>query len=645
MSDDLLAAFVEEARELLDQAADDLLALERGPDDTAALEGLFRATHTLKGSGGLIGFTALEQAFHAAEDRLSEVRQGARQIDPGLVGALAAAVEQAELWVEAIAASGELPGDAAVESSALVARLGAMDAAAAAPDRAPTADWAEALRREAPGVAGPLIAFRYTPNAGVYFSGDDPVAVVATVPGLVHLRLDSRTPPEPDPAYDPFTCNLVLSGLSAAPLTALQAAFRFVADQVAFAEPAERVSQGEPPLAARSGTEPQARSLRVDAARVDALAASADDLVVAKNALTQLLAQAAATSPPGLARSLAAAQADLDRRIARLHETIGRMRLVPLAPLFRRFPPIVRQLAASLGKSVDLVLSGEGAEVDKAIADGLHEPLLHLIRNAIDHGIEPTAERRAAGKPVPALLRLSAMPAGDQIVIELADDGRGLDIARVRSTAVRRGLASAEALAAMSDDLAADLIFRPGFSTAASVTELSGRGVGLDAVRARTAALGGEVSVHTIRERGTRFVLRLPVRVRLARLMMVEAAGETFGVPLESVVEATQVAPGSLTPVRAGRALVWRDRPVPLLSLAGLLAMPGPDPAERDLKVMIIRSGDELAAVSVDAFGDRIEAPLRPLAGVLARVPGVLGSSLLGDGRVLMVLDIPELIG
>jgi two-component system chemotaxis sensor kinase CheA len=642
MSDDLLPAFVEEARELIEQASQDLLALEAAPADSAALEGLFRGVHTLKGSAGLIGFEAMGRAFHAAEDRLSEVRRGDRAVDAGLVEALLAAVQQAERWVEAIATQGVLPVDAAADADALSSRLEGVSASAAPEPKVSgaVAAWAQAMRAEAPAGEGPLVAFRYTPAADAFFSGDDPIAIVGGVPELAVLRVAARTPFEDLAAYDPFACNLVLTGASRASLAAVRAAFRFLPDQVELAE----LPVVEAP-APRIPVEGQARSIRVDAARVDALAAAVDDLVVAKNALAHLVAQTAGATPSALGRSLMAAHADLDRRVARLHESIGRMRLVPLAPLFRRFPPIVRQVAGGLGKQVDLVLGGDAVEVDKTIVDGLYEPLLHLLRNAVDHGVEPVAARRAAGKPVPAVVRLSAVPAGDEVLIELADDGRGLDMARVRRAAAEKGLASVEALDAMSDEAAADLIFHPGFSTAAEVTELSGRGVGLDAVRSRVATLGGRVEVHSARDAGTRFVIRLPVRVRLARLMMVETAGETFGVPLESVVEATRVAPERLTPVRAGRALVWRDRAVPLVSLAGLLEMPEPAADPSELKVMIVRTGDELAAVSVDAFGDRIEAPLRPLAGVLARVPGLLGSSLLGDGRVLMVLDVPELIG
>ncbi|WP_374471169.1 chemotaxis protein CheA [Phenylobacterium sp.] len=643
MSDELLDIFVTEGRELLDQAGQDLLALERAPDDLGALESLFRAAHTLKGSAGLVGFGPMGELFHAAEDRLSEVRRGDLRLGPGLAQALLAAVWQAERWLQETAQTGRLP--AGTEAGPLTAALAATDDATAGPApaaAAPARDagWAQALLTPAPEAPGPYVAFRYTPRADSYFAGEDPVATAAATPELLRLALAPRAPFGDLAAYDPFACNLVLTGLSAAPLAAVREAFRFAPDEVELAEVAAP-AEAEPTAAPAQAV----RTMRVESGRIDALAAAVDELVVAKNALAHLTGRAAAAADPGLGRALAAAQADLDRRIGRLHDSVTRLRLTPLAPLFRRFPALVRQTADGLGKQARLVLSGEDVEVDKSVADGLFEPLLHLVRNALDHGVEPPERRRAAGKPAAATLRIAARPMGDEVVIEVSDDGRGIDLQRVRRVAAERGVMDEAALAALSDDAAAELIFAPGFSTAQAVTDLSGRGVGLDAVRAAVAALGGRTEIATAAGAGTRIALVLPLRVRLARLMVVEAGGESFGVPLESVVETAQVAASRLTPVRAGRALVWRDRPVPLLDLSDLLRLPGLAPRGDELKLMIVQAGDDVAAVSVDAFGARLEAPLRPMAGLLSRVPGLAGTTLMGDGRVLMVLDMPELIG
>ena len=386
------------------------------------------------------------------------------------------------------------------------------------------------------------------------------------------------------------------------------------------------------------------RTLRIEGARLDDLAAATDDLAVVKNRLVHLMSEAAREAPPELARELAWAQAELDRRVQRLYGAVTRLRVTPLTAAFRRFPRLVRETSAALGKSVELRLSGGETEADKSVVDALFEPLLHLVRTALDHGIEPPQERRARGKPERARLAISARAEGGLVMVEVEDDGRGVDPARIRAAAVTRGVLDEDAAAALSDEAALGLIFVPGFSTAREAGDLSGRGVGLDAVRSAIAALGGRVEVDSEAGLRTRLTLIAPLHVRLASLITIRAGDETFGVPLDSVVETVRVPREAVTPVRAGRAFVWRDQAVPLIALSDLLRLPPPAPAEA-FNVLIVRAGGELAAVAVDSFGERIESPLRPMSGLLAGAPGLAGATLLGDGRVLMVLDIPELIG
>ena len=645
MSEELLDLFVTETGELLEQAGQDLLALERAPEDAGALESLFRAIHTLKGSAGLIGFAAMGDLFHLAEDRLAAVRAGSSRFDAGLAEALGAALGAAERWRDAIGRAGRLPEGATAQAAPVAALLSeAAEAApisAAAPAQA-APDWARAVHDQAAAAAGPCVAIRYLPRPDSYFAGVDPIAVLAAAPGLRALDIRPREPFGDLADYDPFTCNLALTALSEAPIDAVRAAFRFVADEVELVEVAARREAdavAEPAFAAG------ARTVRVDSARLDGLAGAVEELVVTKNALGRLAAAADAVADPAFARALAAFQIELDRRSSRLHEAVTRLRLVPLAPLFRRFPRLVRETAAELGKTADLRLSGEDVEVDKTLVDALFEPLLHLVRNAIDHGVEAPEARAAAGKPRAATVRLAARTAGDMALIEVSDDGRGIDPERIRRAARARGLLDAEVLDGLADAQVVDLIFAPGFSTAGAVSELSGRGVGLDAVRAAVAALGGRIEVESRPGAGARFTLALPLRVRLAKLMVVETAGEVFGVPLEGLIETTRVDASRLTPVRAGRAFVWRDRPVPVLELSDLLRLPGPVAPRPELQLLIVQAGEEPAAVAVDRFAERIEAPLKPMTRLLAGVPGIAGSTLLGDGRVLMVLDLERLIG
>jgi two-component system chemotaxis sensor kinase CheA len=633
VSDELAEVFVAEGRELLDQAGEALAALRRAPGDGPALERLFRAFHTLKGSAALMGFGAMAQVFHAAEDRLSAVRAGQGALDASLADALVALADQTEAWLDETAATGAAPASGA--AGALLAQLGSAPTPELASPSAGPPDFAHALTA-APGLApGRYVAVRYVPGPDAYFRGEDPLGMVAALPGLAGLEMALRTPAGDLEGYDPFACNLVLSALSTAPEGQVRAAFRLVPDEVTLAAVE---------VAAAAEAAPPQRTLRVDATRIDELGAAADELAVIKNRLAHLAAQAAARLPPALARDLARAQGELDREVLRLHGAVTRLRVTPLGPLFRRFPRLVRETAAALGKEVELTLAGGDVELDKTIVDGLFEPLLHLMRNALDHGIEPPDARRAAGKPLPARLRLSASTSGEHALIELSDDGRGIELARVRAAASERGLVDPEALAAMSEAAVAELIFAPGFSTAREVGALSGRGVGLDAVRAAVAALGGRVSVRSEARAGTTVTIAAPLNVRLARIMTVRAGEEIYGVPLEAVVETVRVPTDSLTPVRAGRAFVWREQAVPLVELADLLRLPPPGPRE-ETRVLIVKAGDELAAVAVDAFGERLEAPLRPMRGLLAGAPGMAGATLLGDGRVLMVLDLPELIG
>ena len=531
MSDELIDVFVAECRELVEQAGAALETLSDGGADPGALDSLFRAIHTLKGSAGLMAFGPMSDLFHAGEDRLSEIRAGDGQVNPALAEALFAILDQTEAWLDQTAAGARVPEDAAVDD--LMGQL-----------------------------------------AGA-------------------------------------------SGATARPATD--------------ASPSRRDRTA-------------ARTLRIETRRVDDLAGAADELVVLKNRLSQLTLAASDELEPGLRRALAKAQAELDQQVLHVHGAAMRLRMASLAPVFRPLPRLVRETAASLGKQVTLQLAGGGVEVDKTVVDGLYEPLLHLVRNALDHGVEAPAERRAAGKPELAHLVVTATTTRDQVVIEVADDGRGVDPAVVREAALARGAVDAAALGAMSDEAAAQLIFAPGFSTAREVGELSGRGVGLDAVRAAVAALGGRVSMSSTPGRGARFAISLPLNVRLASLMTVRAGPETFGLLLESVVEATRIAPDRLTPVRAGRAFVWRDQPVPLLNLSDLIRAPT-TPARDEINVVIVRTGDDVTGVAVDDFGDRLEAPVRPMTGLLAGAAGVAGATLASDGRVLVVLDLAELIG
>jgi two-component system chemotaxis sensor kinase CheA len=639
--DDLLAQFLIEARELIAQVGDDLITLRREAGNRAAIDGAFRAIHTLKGSVAIFDMAPAGRALHAAEDVLERARAGTHRLSATDLDALVAVVDQTDRWIDAMERDGTLGATADADAQALLVPLGATTAdEPVAPVQADAPVWRDALLdRHAAVVSaatGDLVAFRYAPDSDCFFRGDDPLALVAAIPDLIALDI---LPDAPWPALDlvdPYHCAVSIEGISAAPLPDVRGALRFVADQVAFAAvPSTDDIEHAGPSAA-------ATSLRVDVARIDALADGVGELIVANTALSHIAAQADRLDPQ-LATQIRDAHAAFDRAIGGMRRAVTAVRMVSLRPSLRRLPRMVREIADSLGKPVDFDIRGEGTEVDKSIADAVFEPLLHVVRNALDHGIEPVETRRTAGKPERGSLKLDVRRDGAQVLITLTDDGAGIDPARIRDVAVSRGLIDNVAADALDDAQALRLIFAPGFSTAAAVSAVSGRGVGMDAVQAVIDRLGGRVEIVSVLGQGTEIRLRLPLNAIVTSLLIVEVAGDRYAVPLDRIVETTSLSRDRMLPVGAGRACTWRDRTLPILDLTTLL---GGERAERDMtRMLVTEAASEPVGLLVDGFGQRIDAFVRPRAGLMAGMAGIAGTTLLADGGVLLVLDLAELIG
>ena len=385
-----------------------------------------------------------------------------------------------------------------------------------------------------------------------------------------------------------------------------------------------------------------ARTLRIDAARIDALVNLSGELTVAKNAIGHAVTLAQA-GDPALPAVLKQRHAVLDRLIAELQRSVLGLRVLPVRHVFQRFPRLVRELSASLGKHVALTIEGGETEADKVIVEMLFEPLLHVLRNALDHGIEDVSTRAAQRKPQVAKIILRASREGEHVVVEVSDDGQGIDLARVRQVAVERNLISAEVLAGMDDEQLTGVIFAPGFSTSSEVTGLSGRGVGLDAARAAVETLAGRVDIESRAGEGTTVRFTLPFSVMMTPIMSVRVGGQAFGIPLEAVVETIRIGVDRIAPVGAGQAIVLRNRTVPLVDLAEALGLHGDLREEAEATVVVAKVNEHHGALRVDRIGERMEVMLKPLDGVLAGLRGLAGSTILGDGSVLLVLDLREL--
>ena len=391
---------------------------------------------------------------------------------------------------------------------------------------------------------------------------------------------------------------------------------------------------------------PQARKpslLKVDQAKVDRLMALIGELVVAKNALPFLARRAENVhGSRELGREIGQRYSVIDRLAQEMQEAIMEVRLLPVSEVFARFPRLIRDVSRKLDKQIELVLEGEETQADKNIIELLGDPLIHIVRNAADHGIESPQARTAAGKPAHGTIRLRAMQEGDRVVIEVSDDGRGVDTARVVAKALERGVIDAETAQRMTPAEAANLIFHPGLSTAETVSDLSGRGVGMDVVQTAIHNAGGSVAVTSQPGNGTTVRLALPLSMAVMRVMTIETAGALYGVPIDVIAETVRVDTSAIRLIKQSEAFMLRDTIVPLVRLRGLLRLPGH--SEEREAVLVLRTAGGLVGLIVDRFDEHMDIILKPLEGILAGLRGFAGTALLGDGRVLMILDVKELL-
>jgi two-component system chemotaxis sensor kinase CheA len=410
---------------------------------------------------------------------------------------------------------------------------------------------------------------------------------------------------------------------------------------------------GRPPAAAVPSTSRNEdaerhalRLLKVEPSRIDALLGLVGELVVAKNALPFLARRAEEEfGSRQLAREIKERYSAVNRIAEELQGAVMRVRMVPLGQVFRRFPRLVRDLSAKLGKSIQLQILGEETEADKSIVEELFDPLVHLFRNSIDHGIELPDDREAAGKPRDGLISLSARHAEDNVIIELQDDGHGIDVERVRKKAAEKNLASPEDLRQRSEDEIIQLIFAPGFSTVDNVSELSGRGVGMDAVRTMVSRAGGTIAISSKVGRGTTTRITLPVTMAVSRVMILESGGIDVGMPFSNITETARVQVGDIKHIGEGMAVVLRGRLVAVWNLAEVLGLTK-TAAQSDggVAVVVLRVDGQEFGLLVDAFQETVDIIAKPLPGVIGKLELFSGTALLGDGRVLLVLDPKEVV-
>ncbi len=581
---ELLADFLNEAGELLENVDVQLVDLERRPDDDALLNTIFRGFHTIKGGAGFLEAHALVDLCHKTENLFDRLRKGEIRLAPAMMDLI-------------MAATGEV--------------------------RRMFDEMGQGLQTT-PSPASLI-------DALVRAASDEPAVVAALAPAPVTLP-----PPSPAPRGEPDW----------------QVLYDALLDRVSRPAPAASGTPAGAPPAARAAAQAKApskaaavapakeTSLRVDTARFDQILNLSGEIGMTRNRLNCLqaaLSQGGDSSD--VRKNLEKSLSELDAQVADLQGAVMKARMQPVGRVFQKYIRLARDLARGLGKAAALVREGEETEIDKTILEELNDPLVHLVRNAIDHGVESPDKRAASGKPARAEVRLSARQIGDQIVIEIADDGNGMRPEVIRAKAVEKGLLSAADACTLDDRQSLNLVLLPGFSTKTEVTDLSGRGVGLDVVATNIRRLKGRVDIESRPGHGTRFIVTLPLTLAILPVLMLKSGTQPYALPLSCVHEIISLDAPKVQHVGSRPAVVLRGEALPLLDLSALLGK-----AQGNLPpvAVLVRSGDARMLIAVDQTLGKDEVMVKPLGEYKPR--GVSGATLSGDGDLVLVLELSELI-
>lgn len=590
--DELLKDFLTEAGELLADVDLKLVELEKRPEDTTLLNDVFRGFHTIKGGAGFVDLPALVELCHLTENIFDLLRKHELALDATIMDAILAATASVRRIFDEVA-EGQKPAPA---EPALIARLRAV------------------ANREAP----------------------PPVAAPATVAPAAPVEAKAKDGADWEAFY-----KLITQGSKGSTPTAAAAANeraqasgrRASDDPVVEEAPAGRRTTDKV-VVTREAT------IRVDTVRLDQVLTLSGELGLAKNRLMCLRqALAAACKGSELARHLEEATRQLDLVVGDLQRAVMKTRMQPVGRLFQKYPRMARDLARQLGKDVELVIEGEETELDRSIIDDLSEPLVHLVRNAVDHGIEPKADRAATGKSAQAQVKLAARQEGDHVVIEIRDDGRGMDPDLLRRKAIEKGLMDAESAHRLDASQAFQLIFLPGFSTKDQVTNVSGRGVGMDVVKTTMDKLNGRITIESKLGVGTVILIALPLTLAILPVLVLTHADQSFAVPLAMVHEIIPLDASHLQHVGGRSTLVVRGDVLPVRSLAGLLGWSSAAPTRYGI---VMQASGTTLVLGVDGYVGREDVVIKPLNAV--KPLGVAGATLSGDGSIVLILDIEALL-
>ncbi|GIQ65324.1 chemotaxis protein CheA [Paenibacillus cisolokensis] len=680
-----LSMFIDEAGDHLQALNDNMLQLENTPEDLTIVQAIFRSAHTLKGMAATMGFEDLASLTHEMENVLDLVRNSKLRMDSFIFDTLFKSLDALESMVQDITAGGAGSADV----SAIVASLQAIVKGDYNAGGGPAAGGA------AEGAAGAgdsglqLDQYQVSVLQQSMDSGHQVYHITVTVredcvlkAARAYMVFDllerhgevvKSEPSVQDLEQEKFDRTFTVFAISSLSQEELQQQIAAISEieeaavtkldpeslQIlarpnvpsAPAAPSAPPAAGAPEAAREAKRQAAAakaqtaaaggalpRTIRVDIDRLDTLMNLFSELLIDRVRLEQLASEIRKPELTDTVEHLTRVSGDLQNIVLKL-------RMVPVESVFNRFPRMIRDLAKSLGKKVELVITGAETELDRTVIDEIGDPLVHLLRNSIDHGLESVSERIAAGKPETGTVHLRAYHSGNHVFIEVEDDGRGINREKVKNKAIASGILTAEEAGKMSDDEIAMLIFAPGFSTADTISDISGRGVGLDVVRSKIASLGGNVTIRTSEGKGTKFSVELPLTLSIISAMLVKLGSEKYAIPLSSIAETAIIRQEQIRLIHGNRMIEYRGAVIPVLSLSRILESPDYDEsAEEETEVIIVRKGDKWAAVMVDEFIGQSEIVLKTLGSYLPNTDIVAGATILGDGQVALIIDPNGLI-
>lgn len=624
-----LGVFFEEAEEHLAALEHLLLTLDVAQPDAEALNGIFRAAHSIKGSSGMFGFDDLTAVTHVLETLLDKLRSGQIALQAQMIDVL---LEARDVLAQLLAAHKSETPDPSIAVQATVTRLQALiDQQGNGSASAAAVDDSFGFFDDAPGApaADTATATAAAPVEQAWGLFADEPAVAPTPAADSAFGFFDDAPGAPSTAVAEQAYGL-FPDAPGAPLASAPA--------VVAAPAHDRRSSDRRAAPAAPAADAESSSIRVSVERIDSLINQVGELVITQ----AMLAQLTSVLDPAEHERIYQALTQLEHNTRELQEAVMSIRMLPISFVFNRFPRLVRDTCGKLGKQVELVLRGEHTELDKGVIEKLTDPLTHIVRNSIDHGIELPAERLAAGKPAMGTVRMSAFHQGGRIVVEISDDGKGLSRERILAKAKEQGMPVSDE---MPDSEVWQLIFMPGFSTAEAVTDLSGRGVGMDVVRRNITSIGGRIDINSVAGQGTHIAIRLPLTLAILDGMIVEVDKVHYVVPLTYIVESLQLKAEHIYSMSGSSSAVIsvRNEYLPLLSLHRLLNLAAEPPPRVGGIVLILEAEGNTFALQVDDLIGQQQVVIKSLEQNFRRVDGITGATIMGDGSVALILDVDAL--